>query len=255
MRILPGIGHGVPPGALFAWCVCGKIGSGRFLGLPALAPWESPGSKDVTDPGHDAEDAVQPGPASATSESLLERLKRGDADGWRRLLTLYSPLVLWWCHGAGLRPHDAEEVAQEVFLTVSTKVADFTRRWQRGGFRAWLRSITRHKLYAHYRRRGRQPQALGGSAGQELLADVRVDAAEAAGDADEATERSIVRRQALDLIRAEFDPRTWDAAWQTIVEGRRAADVAANLGMTTNAVYIAKSRVLSRGRELLRDLV
>jgi RNA polymerase sigma-70 factor (ECF subfamily) len=186
---------------------------------------------------------------------LLERLKEGDPEGWRRLLHLYGPLVLWWCAGGGLRLHEAEEVAQEVFLTVSNRVGGFRKRWQRGSFRAWLRGITRNKLAAHRRRYGRQPQALGGRAGQELLAGVPADPPDAFGEADDATERGILGRRALDLLRSEFDPRTWEAAWLTVVEGRRPADVAAALGMTPNAVYIAKSRVLGRGRQLFQELV
>jgi len=38
------------------------------------------------------------------------------------------------------------------------------------------------------------------------------------------------------------------------VEGRQAADVAAELGMSVGAVYIAKSRVLKRLRDEFRDL-
>jgi RNA polymerase sigma-70 factor (ECF subfamily) len=212
-------------------------------------------SNVVHDPGnHSAGRAAPPGQAGSTSDSLLERLKEGQAEGWRLLLDLYAPLVLWWCARQRLRPQEAEEVAQEVFLTVTTRVAGFTRQRQRGSFRAWLRAITRNQLAAYCRRRGRQPQALGGRAGEELLAGVPADPAGAPDPADDAAERGILRRRVLDLLRGEFDARTWDAVWQTVVEGRRPADVAADLGMSVNAVYIARSRVLGRGRELLQDL-
>ena len=56
------------------------------------------------------------------------------------------------------------------------------------------------------------------------------------------------------MIRGEFEPRTWEAFWQTAVEGRAAADVAAELGMTPGAVRVAKSRVLHRLRTDLGDL-
>ena len=61
--------------------------------------------------------------------------------------------------------------------------------------------------------------------------------------------------RALEIMQAEFEPSTWQACWQTTVEDRPAADVAAELGITINAVYVARSRVLRRLREELRDLL
>jgi RNA polymerase sigma-70 factor (ECF subfamily) len=61
--------------------------------------------------------------------------------------------------------------------------------------------------------------------------------------------------RALEMIRGEFEPKTWQAFWQTAVEGRAAADVAADLGMTPGAVRVAKSRVLHRLRADLGELL
>ena len=61
--------------------------------------------------------------------------------------------------------------------------------------------------------------------------------------------------RALDLIRGEFEERTWAAFRLTAVEGRAARDVAADLAMTPGAVRVAKSRVLRRLREELGDLM
>lgn len=62
-------------------------------------------------------------------------------------------------------------------------------------------------------------------------------------------------RRALDLVRAEFENRTWDAFWRTAIDGQPAGDVAAQLGMSLHAVYKAKSRVLRRLRQELAGLV
>ena len=58
----------------------------------------------------------------------------------------------------------------------------------------------------------------------------------------------------LRLIREEFEPRTWQAFWQTAVAGRDTADVGADLSMSPGAVRVAKARVLRRLREELGDL-
>jgi len=62
-------------------------------------------------------------------------------------------------------------------------------------------------------------------------------------------------KQAMLLIKSEFQEQTWLACWKHVAEDRRAADVAEELGVTANAVHIAKSRVLRRLREELADLI
>jgi RNA polymerase sigma-70 factor (ECF subfamily) len=64
---------------------------------------------------------------------------------------------------------------------------------------------------------------------------------------------SALLRRGLELIRGEFEPRTWQAFWLTAVEGRSPKDVAHELGMSDGAVRVAKSRVLHRLRTELGD--
>ncbi len=47
---------------------------------------------------------------------------------------------------------------------------------------------------------------------------------------------------------------TWRAFWQTAVEGRPPAAVAAELGLSVGAVYIARSRVLARLKKRIEQL-
>jgi RNA polymerase sigma-70 factor (ECF subfamily) len=56
-------------------------------------------------------------------------------------------------------------------------------------------------------------------------------------------------------MEAEFQPTTWKACWEIVVAGRSPEEVAAELGITTNAVYVAKSRVLRRLRQELHGLL
>jgi RNA polymerase sigma-70 factor (ECF subfamily) len=185
---------------------------------------------------------------------LLERVQGDDREGWQRLVALYTPLVLWWCRRNGLDPTDAEDVAQEVFKTVVAKVGDFTPAGSGGSFRRWLYSITHHKLGDHYRRRRHAAPAAGGSSAQEFLRQLpAAPDSDSAADA-EASERAILCRHAMELVRGEFEPRTWEAAWRLAVDNQCPADVAADLGVSVSTVYSAKSRVLSRLREELRGV-
>jgi RNA polymerase sigma-70 factor (ECF subfamily) len=194
-----------------------------------------------------------PALATATSASLLEKVKDGDAVGWHRLMGLYRPLVLYWCRHRVARREDAEDVVQEVLATVLMRVGDFDRK-RPGSFRAWLKTITHFKLLEYWKDRRNEPMAAGGSEAKEALDRFPEPSMDSSTDGDEASERRILLHSALELLRPEFEAKTWQAAMRT-VEGERAAAVAEDLGMTRDAVYIAKSRVLARLRKEMAELL
>jgi RNA polymerase sigma-70 factor (ECF subfamily) len=131
-------------------------------------------------------------------------------------------------------------------------VASFRKERAGDTFRGWLRRITQNKLRDHFRRLGREIPGVGGSSAQQRLAQLpEIEDSSEAPVADDG-ERGLFGR-ALNLIRGEFEERTWVAFWRTAVEGRPTADVAADLGMSPGAVRVAKSRVLHRLREALGD--
>jgi RNA polymerase sigma-70 factor (ECF subfamily) len=84
------------------------------------------------------------------------------------------------------------------------------------------------------------------------VADAALDepsAVEAAG------ERAELLRRALEMLQHEVEERTYQAFWRAAVEGHAAADIAADLGLTVNAVYLAKGRLLRRLREEFGELI
>jgi RNA polymerase sigma-70 factor, ECF subfamily len=191
----------------------------------------------------------------ATSLTLLQRLRAGDGIAWARLVHLYGPLVRFWAGRAGVTGADADDAAQEVFLEVSKGLAAFRRDRPGDTFRGWVYGITRHVLLRKARQSHRQPAAAGGTEAQRLLNGV-VDAAPGMDDADDPpSENSALYRRGLELVRGEFEPRTWRAFWEHVVDGRTPAEVAADLGVSSAAVRQAKSRVLRRLREELGELI
>jgi len=190
-----------------------------------------------------------------TSLTLLERVRSRDQDAWQRLVHLYTPLVGYWCRHAGVHPQDADDVCQEVFQAVAAGLGGFRRAYAGETFRGWLRGITRHKVQDHFRRRRGQPEARGGTDAQRRLA--AVSQAESPGPEADDPEDELTRlyHRALELVRGEFEERTWQAFWRAAVDGQAPADIAADLGMTPAAVRKAKSRVLHRLREEVGDLI
>jgi RNA polymerase sigma-70 factor, ECF subfamily len=184
-----------------------------------------------------------------TSPTLVAGVRRGDADAWDRLARLYGPLVYAWCRRAGLQAADAEDVLQEVFVTVSARVGEFRHGGEGDTFRGWLWAITRYKIGDWLKRRPRQAVGTGGSEALDHLHQMpEPDLPEA-----EPVGPSGLHQRALELVRGEFIDATWQAFWGVVVQGRDPADVATELGLSRNAVYIARSRVLRRLREALGE--
>ncbi len=207
----------------------------------------------MSDAGERVDSAAGAQPSSATPRSLLERIRRNDARAWERLVGLYTPLLLHWCRRWGLRQEDAVDVLQEVFRAVASHIDGFRKKERGDTFRGWLRTILRSKVLDHFRRRQREPDGIGGTDAQRRFAQRPgpVEAEEAAGEDN--AERALLHR-ALELIRGEFEERTWRAFWRTMVEGRSPREVGEELGMSPGAVRVAKSRVLHRLRDTLGDL-
>ena len=182
-----------------------------------------------------------------TPVSLLKRLKQPAADrDWQRFVDLYTPLLFYWARQAGLRPPDDADLVQEVFLLLVKKLPDFDYD-QRKSFRGWLRTLMTNRLRDQWRR-AKVPEAAGAEC---LLAELR------APDTDEGEQehRRYLLARAAQLVRPEFQESTWQACWRFAFEGVAAAEVARELGITENAVYIAKGRVLKRLRAELEGLL
>ena len=195
-----------------------------------------------------------------TSLSLLERAKAHDSEAWRRIVELYGPIVYGWARTAGLREHDASDVTQDVFLAAYSSLDRFAKEKPGDRFRAWLWTIAHRRTTDFLRKTLSQPIAVGGSdalRGWRELADPDAAPLLSADDETAATDlanRGLARR-ALELIRGEFEDRTFQACMKTTVEGRNATDVAVELKMSVGAVYVARSRVLKRLREELDGLL
>ncbi len=185
----------------------------------------------------------------STSTSLVARVLAQDRSAWERFVRLYGPAVFQWSRRTGLSYHDAADVVQEVFVAVAAHIGDFHPQREHGSFRSWLWTITRNKVHDHHRRRLAHVQAQGGTAALEQVAQIPELLSDSSVQPD--TGQAVLVQRALELLRAEFEERTYQAFWRTAIEHRSAAEVAAELGMTNQAVRQAKYRVLCRLRQEL----
>jgi len=190
----------------------------------------------------------------STPLSLLERLiDSRDGIAWSQLVKTYSPLIRKYLQRNNVLAADLDDLVQDVLHTMVKELPRFRHNQQAGAFRAWLRQIAVNRARNYWRARASSP-ITGTQAAAEALAQLEDPASGMHRLWDEEHDRFVVNRL-LELIEPEFEPRTWQAFRRLMQDGEKPADTAAALGISLNAVFIAKSRVLSRLRQEGRGLI
>lgn len=182
---------------------------------------------------------------ATTHPSLLLRLRDPrDAAAWQLFVDTYAPLVYRYCRRLGLQDADAADVGQEVLVQVAGSIARFDYQPDRGRFRNWLGVVVRHRV-ARFKDRQRHPGRPADDAGPALS---EAEAPEA--DSEWTAEfNAHVLQVALDRVRPNFDAHNWRAFEAVWLENRPVEEVARETGLRASAVYVAKSRILTRLRE------
>jgi RNA polymerase sigma-70 factor (ECF subfamily) len=165
---------------------------------------------------------------------------------------LYAAVARWG-RRAGLQNEEVDDLLQEVFRTVSSQVANFSRQRGSGRFAAWLFCITRTRIADHYRSQEQEPAGIGSSDFQQRLEQQPAPDEGSSGGTNPTPERLLLLRRALDLVRSDFADHTWHAFWGSVIDGRDTADVARDLGLSSEMVRQARSRVLRRLRAVLGE--
>jgi len=183
----------------------------------------------------------------STQSSLLIRLRMAeDSEAWGRFVRLYTPLLVHWIGRLGIEPDRRCDICQEIFLVLLDR-SSWLGTQRPASFRGWLRTVTLNKCRDYLRKLGRETEP-------QLLAQIEIAADDPAALLSDQEYRIYVAQQALQLMRDSFAETTWRACWENVAEGRPAAEVADELGISVNAVYIARGRVLKRLREELDGL-
>jgi RNA polymerase sigma factor (sigma-70 family) len=193
--------------------------------------------------------------APATRITLLNRIRDvADSEAWAEFATLYGPVVYGFARKRGLQDADASDLVQDVLRSVARNAGKLEYDPKRGTFRGWLYTVARNKIFNFLNSQRNRARGVGddGSDHDRLdsLADKRDDQ-EAIWELEYQRRLSTL---AMDSVKHEFQPATWRAFWATAVDGKSAADIGKELGMTSGAVYVAKSRVLARLREKVSEL-
>lgn len=194
---------------------------------------------------------------STISNSLLQRVRNREDDAWQRMVEMYGPLVHRWIRRMNVQENDAADIAQNVFQYVAAKIDDFRRDSPDQSFRVWLWTACRYRILDHYREKKHRPVGHGGSTAHQRIMNVPElpEQPEPDDSPEGVRELAEVVRRAIGIVQGRTADNTWRAFWRTAVEGDEPNDVAEDLGVSVWTVYKARTRVLTRLRGELDDLV
>lgn len=189
-----------------------------------------------------------------TSHSLIDQLcHEADAAAWERLVALYSPLLRGWIDRYDVQAADADDLIQDVLMVLMRELPSFRHNQQPGAFRSWLKRIVINRLRNFWRARGRGGAVAGGDVLRQLD-ELEDDRSQLSGIWHQEHDQHLTRRL-LEMIEPRFTPTTRQAFRRLVLDGADADDVAAELGLSLNAVFTAKSRVLRELRAIGKGLL
>lgn len=181
-----------------------------------------------------------------TRLTLLLKLRDAEnSTAWAGFVDLYGPLIYRYCRMRGLQDADAGEITQDVLVQVWKSLPNFEYQPARGQFRHWLGTVTRHRMYRHWRK---QADTAG-----EAIDPQELSSRASHGSWELAASRHLLLT-ALRQIKENFEPGTWRAFELAWLEDQPAAQVAQQLNIPIDRVYVAKSRVLKKLEAAVAEL-
>ncbi len=180
--------------------------------------------------------------ANSTSTTLLNSMKKMEDEAWRRFDHLFRPVIYRWCRHLGIQESDAADICQTTLTGIFRTIGSF-QRVGKGSFRAWIWLILRSKIIDYRRKR-------------KLNCDgLKLDDLVDREPPPDPQENMILLRRALELVLHDFEPTTREGFTRVVIVGESVADVARSLGLTPNAIYLAKMRVKKRLRAEFSELI
>lgn len=185
-----------------------------------------------------------------TTVLLAGLFDAGNDAVWQEFDARYRPILLAFARRLGLRDTDAADVAQETLLQFVREYRAGRYDRERGRLRSWILTIARTRAAGVYRARAVKREARGASAFVDLEDE------QALSRIWDGERRAVILREALDELKAttRASDKTVKAFELFAVRQMPADEIAAELGMSRHDVYLAKSRMAGRLREIIARL-
>ena len=178
--------------------------------------------------------------AEPRDPELVARMRRGDADALRLVVERYQDRIFALLWGIVRDRHEVEDVAQEVFLKVFTKIEAFDGRSR---FYTWLYRVAANTAKDHVKKRSRRPAVA-------LDEDARIESPDF-GPREEA-QRDEARRRVREAI-DRLPPRYREVLALRELDGLSYNEIADVLRVSIGTVESRLHRARGRLREVLRS--
>lgn len=204
--------------------------------------------EDVAPSPHDSRTQIMPITDTPTRVSIIEGVRGRGPDRWVEFYAIYKPMLVGYFRKQGLSDGDAQDMVQEVFLKLCKRIHTYDR--ERTRFRTWLFTVARNTLIDRARRDQTQRHAVDGWVKRVLE--------EATGDEErqrrefERSHHTRILQYAFEKVRRRSSERVWNCFEMSVIQGKPGAEVAAELGVSANVVYVNSWRVLQNVKDLCR---
>jgi RNA polymerase sigma factor (sigma-70 family) len=180
-----------------------------------------------------------------TTTLLLEQLNNGDETAWAHLAERFRTPIERYARKLGVPASETDDVAQEALITFLDAYRRGRYDRDKGKLRTWLFTIATQSCKKRGRSAARRAREVPGTTvfWESLGDDELRDAWDLQWDRH-------VFESCLRQVRHELKAETVEAFELVTLHERSAAEAAEATGLSTNAVYLAKRRVLQRIQEL-----
>ena len=180
-----------------------------------------------------------------TDVSFLEKITDGDEISWGKFYEIYSPLICYCGREWGLSETEIDELVQDVMVGFFMGTKTFRYDRSKGKFRSYLQEIAKTKIFAILKKR---PSGAGEQFANVSLMEFAFD------EKWDSEWHNYLCAEAFKLLKKEMEELSYRSFCMYAMENRPPAEVAKELGISVNAVYINKCRALDFLRRTVHEL-
>ena len=184
-----------------------------------------------------------------TTTILLEQLQDAQDEAWHRFTARFRPPMIRFARRCGLSEEQAEDAAQDTLVQFVERYRDGQYERSRGRLGSWLFTLMYNSIRSQRRDDARSPRQAPRVIDRTTFFSALPDEASAARVWEQDWEHHAIST-CIDQLRSEVSPSHYQVFELTTFREVPAAEVARQLGLTRDAVYQARYRVLKRLEEL-----
>ena len=194
---------------------------------------------------------MHPSPPETRASLILRLQDADDVAAWEEFFEIYSPVIFRVGVRRGFQPADAQDIVQEVLISVARSVAQWLERTDRGSFRAWLLRIARNQAFDLINAKATRSLGTDGQVAEQLLASLHANS-DLSSVFDIEYQREVFQWAATQ-VRDSVAQHTWQAFWLTRIEGLSVEEAASKLNLRPGNIYFARSRVMARIKQYVKQ--